>query len=180
MTITILEELDSAFIGVIDVAARHPAQSKLEGFSQLPVGWNFGRGGPISQSVLAQGARLLSLGVGHGLSADVFPGSDDEVSVVFYLGDESFAITADSTTSHEYSLERGKGFKFVRIDHEENAPFERVRDALMKWVYGTQWNSLVSSTIVSLTTHSSDPGILPLNLPPTATQQLRIVRAASP
>lgn len=97
------------------------AAAKLAELRRLPMGWDYGRGGPISGGTYSS-ARLLintlaSLGA---VDFDVVPGAGDCAVVVAYRGDKSAEISclADGSYEllHEVGDEDGEIFTDLSLD----------------------------------------------------------------
>jgi hypothetical protein len=69
------------------------AERKLASFSELPVGWHYGRGGPISRPVLERAVAVAQHLIMAGFSRnDAFPGVDGDVQVTGYHGRHFISI----------------------------------------------------------------------------------------
>lgn len=83
-------------------------EKKLDSFRDLPVGWDYGRGGPISTQVIIQTKSLLNYMILLGLTVtEAFPGSSGEVMLAAYVDDHCIEIVLDENNQ-------------VSLTHEEN------------------------------------------------------------
>jgi hypothetical protein len=82
-----------------------PAQSvterKISSFRNLPVGWRYGRGGPLTMETVDLGLRLLGTFYQDGLThTDAFAGESGELMITAYHEDSHYVelmIEADKT-----------------------------------------------------------------------------------
>ena len=71
--------------------------TKITGFRDLPVGWHYGKGGPISPSFIAQALGIVRQAEALGFQEmDAFPGAEGEVRVTIYQGDEYYEFTIEA------------------------------------------------------------------------------------
>ena len=69
------------------------ATKRLSALRQLPKGWDYGRGGPISQRAYRNGAMLIMLLAKLGASEfDIVPGDEDGAVIVAYRDNKSAEI----------------------------------------------------------------------------------------
>lgn len=100
---------------------------KLDSFRNLPTGWSYGRGGPISEDVISDAKEIYESLVGLGLSrTNAFPGTDGEILVTAYHGSHYVSITIEKNHLFSYRHEQGD------IDHSEheNVRREEVKSAI--------------------------------------------------
>jgi len=70
---------------------------KLHSFRKLEVGWRFGYGGPPSDDLISRVERYLQKAAAWGIEvSDVFTGSDREILVGFYRGNDDIEITFEA------------------------------------------------------------------------------------
>ena len=82
----------------------------VRAFANLPAGWHFGKGGPISEEVRTQ--CLIFLHAGELLNireAEAFPSETGEVELAFYIGDSELAIRVHSSESVSVTIEDEQG-----------------------------------------------------------------------
>ena len=71
---------------------------KLESFMSLPVGWHYGKGGPISPEIIDLGLRTEAMLRDAGWpETDCFPGCDGEVQVTGYRPAQGLTIAVEIT-----------------------------------------------------------------------------------
>ena len=101
-----------------------PLIKKLEELAKLPDGWHYGEG--VSPSGMAieiaksiyENVRVLSI------QADVFPGTDGSLSIVFYEGDSCIEILISASGELDLTKEVGKGSEFEEIEDQQSITFE--------------------------------------------------------
>jgi hypothetical protein len=122
--------------------------TKIDGFAQLPFGWHYGSGGPISPNVIAQARKLHSALLFHGFTrTDAFAGVGGEVLLTAYHRGHYLALTIDPdfrvTLNHE-------------LDGNDQEYLERRSEAeivaRVRAIASGIWSTFVSSTSVILTT----------------------------
>jgi hypothetical protein len=75
---------------------------KLNSFTELPRGWNFGSGEPIARNVKINCSNVILVTYGLGLNdTDVFPGTEGDVQLDVYKGDATLELifNTDGTVS---------------------------------------------------------------------------------
>lgn len=82
-------------------------QSKIDSFRKLPPGWHYGRGGPISDVVIAKAKEILCLLVQKGLTSnDAFPGADGEIQLTAYHADHYISVIIEPDLSASFIHEK--------------------------------------------------------------------------
>ena len=148
-------------------SARRSLATKLRQMAELPHGWNYGDGIPVSRVAIAVGERFLLLAARLGLKADVFPSPDGGCAVAFYSGEDRVEVSIGGDGSGlELRVERGIGNHFEDvIPPMENA---QVRD-VVNWVLWLapedEWSLLASSAYASSTAPVGVSSILLLSTP---------------
>jgi hypothetical protein len=75
----------------------------------LQEGWDSGKGGPVSESVVTKAVTWLQSAKSCGIEfAGVFPGSRREISLCFLKGPLIMGLSIESDGSVIYELENGK------------------------------------------------------------------------
>ena len=95
---------------------------KIKSFEHLSPGWNYGRGGPISPSVISDATAFLWKFALSGLNdTDAFPGINGEVMVTAYEGEHyvEAIVEADGSISLTYEVNDVENFSKERMDSEE-------------------------------------------------------------
>ncbi len=73
------------------------ARRKLEEFTKLPQGWNFGEGVPASRKLVALANGVLDRAQDLGFQiTDAFPGISGEVQINLYQGEQYFEFIIDA------------------------------------------------------------------------------------
>jgi hypothetical protein len=150
-------------------ARANPTTRKIRSFGDLPVGWDYGAGGPIDRT--AQDAALewdnffRTIGI---IETDAFPDAGGEVIVSGARGDHYFEviIEPDKRVSLAYDLQGKQSLYCPNISAEE------ARETISRLV-GHQWKSfgffILANTIES---RRSGPEQLLETLQPTDIYQL--------
>ncbi|WP_419728223.1 hypothetical protein [Lichenicola sp.] len=118
---------------------------KLEGFSNLPVGWNYGAGVAPTRRAIALATAFVSIYQNCGFpTTDAFPGTDGEIMITAYEGDHYVEIT----------LETDGKIRFVyEVENEEKIYKEglsiyqaaELLSTVAEQVEAVRWPSLESS-----------------------------------
>ena len=109
------------------LAAKASTPAKIISFSDLPVGWHYGEGGPPTSSTidLAQDLYWSLEALGY-TQTDAFPGIHGEVMVTGYWGTRYAELIAEKDDTISIHLERDGD----EIYSEEHRPFEEAAAAL--------------------------------------------------
>jgi hypothetical protein len=149
-------------IQTVSTGGEHPAAAKLESFRLLNAGWDFGRGGPISNAVIAEARNVLYVGLNMGYDANVFPGSADAIAIAFYWGRDCVEAVVDGSGQLEIFVEEVNGGRRLQTNYEEAATLADLRRTLEDWGPFRKWSLSDLSTLgtsisfdsVSATSHS--------------------------
>lgn len=145
--------------------ARRTLSRKLQRLGELPQGWNFGEGVPVSSLAIAVGEQLLVMAARLALQADVFPENDGGCVVAFYHDAERVQVSVSPDGRLvELSAERGIGPHFEDVV----PPIENVRDQdvqtqALRLATEAAWSLLGSSTYASSTKEAGGSSILSLS-----------------
>jgi hypothetical protein len=103
--------------------------SKILSFEDLPIGWHYGEGGPITESVIGTALdiywRLSSFGFED---TDAFPGTYGEIMVTAYRGHHYIELIVETDGTVSVCYERGG----EDVYSEEHLEFGRALDMLKK------------------------------------------------
>ena len=111
-----------------------PAQSsreliKLATFSELPSGWHYGSGGPISADVIDNARKIYRFYRLVGFSrTNFFAGADGDVLATAYHLDHYLGVDIEPTGLHSIIYERNGSEIFCH----ENLNLSRVRSAILE------------------------------------------------
>ena len=83
-----------------------PIEKKIRGFSRLRKGWNYGEGLSPSQKTVDEALRVANDASLWGFDVDAFPGSDGEILIAVYHGDECLEFLVESDGSVIYVYEK--------------------------------------------------------------------------
>ena len=123
-----------------------PLLIKLEELARLPDGWRFGEGIPPQPTVIHTAREIYQRLADFRLQADVFPGVDGSLSLVFYAEERCVEIHVSQDKGINISVEDGEGFDFREIKEISNVSItEAVEEVLLlaRELEGT-WNLLDS------------------------------------
>lgn len=123
-----------------------PLLAKLRELADLPAGWRFGEGVPPRPVALHTARHICHHLADFRLKADVFPGADGSLSLVYYAGERCVEIYISQDGGLDLSVEEGEGFDFREIASQANAS---IHDAIVQVTLLAQkshrWNSSGSS-----------------------------------
>jgi hypothetical protein len=92
-------------------------ERKISSFAALPNGWDYGRGGPISQAVLDSAFEWNRFFRQHGFSeTDAFPGGDGEVVITAGYGDHDIELIVEPDGKISVAYDRGGKHQLYRAD----------------------------------------------------------------
>lgn len=67
-------------------------ENKIRSFLELPIGWRYGFGGPISENNVIMALTLCNKIINLGFDADAFPSPDGEILLTGYHGNEYITV----------------------------------------------------------------------------------------
>jgi hypothetical protein len=130
----LFEMVGSTSQAVIDL------QRKIDEYVALPVGWHYGEGVPMDQTII-DGIRDLGYYAAlFGLKADAFPLLSGGCSVAFYSGDDRMEILIDPVGPPTMVWEHGKGFDFTEEPPFALETMENAKSCLLRFS-GRSWFS---------------------------------------
>jgi hypothetical protein len=93
----------------------------IRSFASLPVGWDYGSGGPIEADLINEALRWNAFLCGQGLKTDAFPGGGGEIVISASYDDHYFEVILepDATVSVAYDFQRKQAFYHPRKSPEE-------------------------------------------------------------
>jgi hypothetical protein len=130
---------------------------EIRSFASLPVGWDYGNGGPIPEYAINKAlywAELFSL---KGLDINAGPGTDGEVAVSGKLGDSRIEIVIEPDDTITVIFD----FKGTRVSYEPRVPIQEAQDRILKHV-GEAWNAFVYSMAENSIENQTSGWIRPL------------------
>lgn len=140
---------------------------KIARFGELPLGWHYGRGGPIGAEVIARAKEIYTWLIDYGLTrTDAFAGADGEIQVTAYRFEHFVGVTieTDGTYALVHEIENGEREDGKMEDGLTRADLR----PLLKEVAESTWSSFVSSIQITTTPTSSGSGIWLSSAHPTA------------
>lgn len=97
-------------------------EEKLKALLRLPVGWNFGDGVPATREAVGGAIAIWQQYRPFGIVADVFPGEQGSVLLVFYCGESCLELTISPKGDVvDLSSQTGIGFEFNEQSRIESA-----------------------------------------------------------
>lgn len=127
-----------------------PSSSKLEQFKELPTGWHYGQGGPISEETIKLANRVIALLATNGFThTDVFPNEGGEVLVTAYHRQHYLGIVVEPGAAFTLNYEIGTG----EVTYAESITFSQLSKQLTTIARGI-WNISGLSILGSSTTTS--------------------------
>lgn len=131
-----------------------PVVAKLDAFTRLPVGWDYGHGGPISQAIIDQAKTWYgSLRKCAFSYVNAFP-SPDSVTLAAGIGDHRIEIIfKEQHGSIRFGFVRD--FKRRREVYKPNLSAADlttiVLESMSFMITGGAWNASISSTPINMT-----------------------------
>lgn len=66
-------------------------------FANLPIGWNYGEGGPVAVELIDKAIEFLNIAAETRIKRmDAFPGSDCQLQITFYIIDRMLEINFEN------------------------------------------------------------------------------------
>ena len=131
---------------------------KIKSFSSLPVGWNYGEGGPIQVSVIQRAIDLYWTIVLQGVvSTDACAGDDGEILLTAYNGEHYLGIVIEQdgkmTFRHEFNDE---DMKYIEADNISEIK-KAIGEAVLWWnTYGFFIQRTSSMNVIDLMSYHLD------------------------
>ncbi|WP_157081242.1 hypothetical protein [Novosphingobium naphthalenivorans] len=158
------------------MANQTKAIEALTNLRELPIGWDYGNGGPISRSTYSSARLLITILRGLGSDDfDVVPGNGDAAVIIAYQGNKSAEISCLSDGTYELLHEEGEQDGIV----EASLSLENLICSLE----GKGWRSpkFYASCTRSAMLRGSDDIVVTLSrIPRTGAASQWYVRPASP
>lgn len=119
-----------SFFGGVLTASQTP--EKIRSFRKLPVGWHYGDGGPIENSVIQRSIYLYWSMIWRGVvRTDAFAGADGEILLTAYHGEHYLGIVIEQdgkmTFRHEFKDEEKTYIEVDNLSEMESAIGEAVK-----------------------------------------------------
>ncbi len=150
-----------------------PEEKKILSFMELPSGWHYGEGGPISLKSIGQALQIYYRGKRYGFKIDAFPGIDGEIQVCCYHGNDTLEFTIETDGRITYVLEAGENETF-----HENLTLMQALTKLDE--YGRGICHLSESSTPGITRdRRGDSAVWRLETPPTAAESRWFLSSAA-
>jgi|SRR5208282_1668245 len=107
-----------------------PIEEKIQLFTKLQEGWNYGEGRVPSQSVIDRAIKIYRSGKQLGLDAEVFPLINGGIEISLYREDHFMDILVHEGGRLDFSYEVGIGERYNRVDYIENISIETIKQRL--------------------------------------------------
>lgn len=134
--------------------------SKIEAFSKLEIGWDFGLGVPASHKTVLKAIRFYKEGIRQGFKSDARPSTDGGIILCFYIDDNFIYITLNPNGSYDFRYEKGIGENYEILIDTENATLEYINDTIKN--LKSQWLLLEHYTSVNMTQTAGDFQVIAL------------------
>ena len=121
--------------------------AEIDALGQLPRGWRFGEGGPISEAVRQRAKVAATYAAFFGLDVSAFPSVGGEVILRYYKGEHTLEVYVNEDETFDVALEKGRGFDFEVLFDREGVGFDKLKELLTSLA----WNTSASYTPVILT-----------------------------
>lgn len=129
---------------------------KFEETANLPYGWRFGKGLPPAKQAVTIARTLYEEFSFLRLKADIFPGVDGSLSLVFYAGETCVELDISPRGLIDLYKQEGKGSDFQEVDRISGALLSDVTTALVSLARKEgQWHFSESSIQENLTLGST-------------------------
>jgi hypothetical protein len=143
-----------------------PVLVKIQELANLLPGWRFGKGIPPTPFAVIKVKDIYRVGSEFRLKADVFPGENGSLTLVFYSGDTCVELYVSPDGVVDLSVEQGEGFDFEELQDQSDASIADIRNNLLLLAQKTQqWNLSGSSTHGNLIKMSNAFGVRALPTP---------------
>ena len=134
---------------------RRTLTSKVRKFAELPNGFSYGDGVPVTQEAIDFAEELILLASDLKLEADAFPNLDGGCAVAFYNGDAKVEVSIGPDGGNvALSAEHGIGFEFEGIfSITENVGWNEIIDqvSMLRMLEPKIWKLFASSTFANST-----------------------------
>jgi hypothetical protein len=137
-----------SYFGGANTAVDPTTASKIVSFRDLPIGWDYGMGGPITEPVIQRALGFNSLLLLLGFSyTDAFPGGGGELVVAAGHGDHYIEVIVEPggeqiSIAYDYKREQ----VFYRLRRSPDESYKTVLE-----VAGKRWSAYTSPIRESLT-----------------------------
>lgn len=105
--------------------------AKLHKLASLPNGWRYGTGIPPQEVAINTAQEIYRHLVDLKLQADVFPGEDGSLSLVFYKEEKCVETNISRYGTINIDVEDGEGFDYEVIKTVENASINEVAEQVI-------------------------------------------------
>jgi hypothetical protein len=120
---------------------------KIENFAHLPYGWRFGEGLPISRDKINAAILLVEHAESQGITrANAFAGAEGELSISFYVGENSIELVLEADGSITFAEDR----KGEQINFVENLSLEDAYDKI--WTFSNPSQNTLELSIHEIIT----------------------------
>ena len=132
-------------------SSRQQLTVKLRKMADLPYGWSYGEGKPVTALAIVAAQRYVTMASQLNLRADVFPNPNGGCAVAFYSGEELVEVSIDPDGKRlSLRAERGMGYDFENtIQPDEQATSQQVYNQVLRLIENDTWKLSVPSIYAS-------------------------------
>jgi hypothetical protein len=125
------------FIPIFEPSRSRTAQ-KLDSFAQLAVGWHYGAGGPIEQSVIDLARQMYKTAFEAGFTqTDAFAGAGREILLTVYHREHYLGITIEPDLSVTLNYEVANN----DVDFLEKRPVDEIKQKVREIAGNVLWST---------------------------------------
>jgi hypothetical protein len=122
-------------------------EEKIRSFANLAVGWDYGRGGPLSEKTIRQGIAWNEYLEGQGFyDAEAFAGPDRELLIGAALGEHYVEVIIEP----DDRISIGYDFQGKQVFYRPNLSLFEAQRTIAE-VVGRAWNAFAGSILTSFT-----------------------------
>ncbi|WP_372906741.1 hypothetical protein [Rhodohalobacter sp.] len=144
---TFIKTFPSTYASEID----EDVLAKLNEFADLEDGWSYGEGKPIDADVIEKAKTLFKIGNYFLSDADVFPGTNGQILLVFYVDERCIEFTINEDLSVDVAVEHGIGYDFEVTYEKRNISLREAERVINKFNM-TEWKSsdlFITNTMIA-------------------------------
>ncbi len=114
-----------------------PIIQRIRELGELRAGWNYGKGQPVSETVIQLGEEMAGAAMNYGLTRlDAFPGIDGQLTVAIYISDADHSFQIHPSGEVVYWQETDPNSDEVTVGFNE----------AIEMIKMLSWNSCITST----------------------------------
>lgn len=125
-----IDSLSPRFESFPETKEPDPVAEEIRGLRDTPVGWDYGRGVVIEDTIVQKALHLYESTCCMGFKVKVFPRSDGGVTLSYSKGDNFLDIVINPNTTLSLIQEKGVGEDYEIVHEEEIANLDRAKTLL--------------------------------------------------